>query len=749
MQVDVQSPPSVISPALRNIRSTAAASVTLSVITSGTPPLVHQWYLNNLPLANSDTPNLTLSPLHWSQRGAYKCVVSNAVGAATSAPIAVDLTSAAVVLVHPVDTKVARNGSTTLKVVAGGTSGITYQWLRNGQIIPKATKATLSLTKANDDTAGSYTVKVSNSLNPLPTESNAAAVVVENIPLITTQPLTHYGAVGTTHTFSVAIDPSSNGPLRYQWYKTKRIIAGATLPTLALTNLTAANVGSYHVVITNDVGKATSKTATLYVQTPPTITQDPTSLALYEYDKATFEVSATGSSTLTYQWHLNGFPIPKATARTYTIAQARLPGDGVFSHEGDYHCVVKNKVGNAESQTASLALAIVPPPTITSFSPGRGAPSDYVQILGTNFKWAKRVTFGGVATSHVIVSNNELRVRVPTGGKTGLINVQTHGGNASSSSNFTVSTGLNNDHFANAKLLFGSTVTASGNNTAATSESGEYIYSDGIRKTIWFRWQCPATAAYLFDFSRSIDHDWIANCWRGTTLSNLSYEDQAWSYYDSNLIWRSVPAFTLYAVKGAYYYIQFDGYVRSTSRTGTGQVYLDIKYNSSIAAPQSAPSMMEDLISQAGQDTTDVLMLRASFKTADSAKQGFSWTAGDGEQTAFSLEFDPADQSISWQWSGAEPETVEQLFIAGAEYDLELVFENNTRTWSAMLNGHWVVEDSYIPQAINVSALRSIDPGWTSPSPRLPSPVEILRHEVDSSLQLFQPPGVPGSTISK
>lgn len=64
---------------------TAGANVTFSVAASGTAPLGYQWRWNGVNISGATSPTLTLSGVATNQAGSYLCVVSNAVGSATSA----------------------------------------------------------------------------------------------------------------------------------------------------------------------------------------------------------------------------------------------------------------------------------------------------------------------------------------------------------------------------------------------------------------------------------------------------------------------------------------------------------------------------------------------------------------------------------------------------------------------------------------------------------------------------------------
>ena len=84
-----------------------------------------------------------------------------------------------------------------------------------------------------------------------------------------------------------------------------------------------------------------------------------------------------------------------------------------------------------------------PAPTITGFSPAEGLPTQVVTITGSEFGSERterigRVYFGGVeATDYVSWSDNEIKVRVPEGGKTGPIGLWVWKNNTATNDEFT------------------------------------------------------------------------------------------------------------------------------------------------------------------------------------------------------------------------------------------------------------------------------------------------------------------------
>ncbi len=78
-------------------------------------------------------------------------------------------------------------------------------------------------------------------------------------------------------------------------------------------------------------------------------------------------------------------------------------------------------------------------PVILSFNPPSGVVGTPVVITGNSFTGATKVTFGGVkAVTFSVDSYTQITTTIPTGAKTGKIQVTTPGGIATSSATFTV-----------------------------------------------------------------------------------------------------------------------------------------------------------------------------------------------------------------------------------------------------------------------------------------------------------------------
>jgi pectate lyase len=216
---------------------------------------------------------------------------------------------------------------------------------------------------------------------------SVTANFVQIPPSISTQPASQTVNAGSSVSFNVAA--GGTPPLSFQWQKDGSPVAGATSPTLSLSNVQAGDAGSYTVTVTNGAGSITSNPAVLTVITPPTITTQPASQTVNAGQTATFNVAASGTAPFNYQWQKNGSDIAGSNAASLSVANAQ-DGDA-----GTYNVVVSNAAGSATSGGA--LLTVITPPTITTQPTAQAAPlgsnvSFNVAASGTspfNFQWKK------------------------------------------------------------------------------------------------------------------------------------------------------------------------------------------------------------------------------------------------------------------------------------------------------------------------------------------------------------------------
>lgn len=223
-------------------------------------------------------------------------------------------------------------------------------------------------------------------------------------PTITTAPVAQTAAVGGTATFGVVAASTTDTAFTYQWLKNDDPVTGnatATTANLTLTNVQAADVATYTVVVTNTAGAVTSQGANLVITgLPPLVVTPPVSITRAAGTSAIFSVVASGSPTLTYQWRKGGAnladgpTVSGSSTATLTINNVQA-ADAVA-----YDVVVSNSVATAAPSAAAMltvtpaAPSITTPPLARSSNVG-GTVTFSVAAVGTaplSYQWRK----GGV-----------------------------------------------------------------------------------------------------------------------------------------------------------------------------------------------------------------------------------------------------------------------------------------------------------------------------------------------------------------
>lgn len=145
------------------------------------------------------------------------------------------------------------------------------------------------------------------------------------------------------------------------------------------------------------ISVALSGTGTSQTSTPgpvaPTISSQPASAKITAGQTATFNVAATGTAPMTYQWKKNGAAISGAISSTYTT-----PAETTTDNNAQFTAEVSNAAGNATSNaamltvtTASVAPAITTQPASQTVIAGKTA-SFSVAATGTapfTYQWSK------------------------------------------------------------------------------------------------------------------------------------------------------------------------------------------------------------------------------------------------------------------------------------------------------------------------------------------------------------------------
>ena len=261
-----------------------------------------------------------------------------------------------------------RNSGTVFQLNTDGTGYRVQHFLAGGANDGASPKGSLTVSGSTlygmTDAGGLYNSGVIFSLGTSPTADFNILSQPTNLTIIE----------GDSASFQVVA--AANEPLAYQWFFNQtNVLAGATNATLAWVDAQAADAGGYSVLVRNVTGALTSTTATLTVLIPPSILSQPTNETVIAGTTAGFQVVASGSQPLSYQWFFNQTGLLAGAANaTLTVPNAQSP------NAGGYSVVVTNVAG---AVTSSVAMLTVLPatPSVTWTNP---APITYGTALTTN-----------------------------------------------------------------------------------------------------------------------------------------------------------------------------------------------------------------------------------------------------------------------------------------------------------------------------------------------------------------------------
>jgi hypothetical protein len=262
-------PPAIVTQSLSQT-VTKGNDVNLNVVASGLPAPDYQWFFNGHLIPGANAASLSLIDVDAAQSGAYRVVVSNGFGVATSEVATVTVHRAPQITVQPQSQTVLVGQPVSFTVEASGSLPLGFRWLRNGTLLTNLVlnqnSSTLSFASVQLSGSASYRVVVTNAANPAGVTSDIAALTVLAPVGIVAQPTNTTAALGGGATF--CISATGSAPIRYQWRHNGASIPGATNACLTITNVTLADGGAYQVALENAAGTLVSDSALLVFAVP-------------------------------------------------------------------------------------------------------------------------------------------------------------------------------------------------------------------------------------------------------------------------------------------------------------------------------------------------------------------------------------------------------------------------------------------------------------------------------------------------
>ena len=348
-----------------------AITFTATPSNGGSPS--YQWYLNGAAVSGEINPTYSLATPADADAiyvemtpSAQTCLSSSAATASNTVTLTSTASTPTVSIQSTASSAFCPGTSVTFSVNSSANMGATptYQWNLNGTPISGAINPSLVTTTLNNN--DQVTLTMTSSLNgTCLTQSDATSTSVTSLvnssTSITSQPADASACTGSSASFTVA--GAGQGTLTYQWKKNGANITGnatATTSTLTISGIASGDAANYTVDVIGACGTATSNTAALALNAVTAISVQPVAVVACNGLTATYNVTASGQGTLSYQWRKDGSPISGATNSSYSIA-------GITSaNAGNYSVVVSGGCGNVTSSNAALT---VQPATLISSQP--------------------------------------------------------------------------------------------------------------------------------------------------------------------------------------------------------------------------------------------------------------------------------------------------------------------------------------------------------------------------------------------
>jgi uncharacterized repeat protein (TIGR01451 family) len=329
--------------ALVNATKCPGESATFSTSPGGTGPFSFVWRKDGSIISGATANSLTINNVSATDAGAYCVQVSGVCGSANSCAA---LTVRTNTTATPLSDQTKCPGETaSFSTTALGTGPFSFVWRKDGVMVPGQTTSSLTIPSVSGTNAGTYCVEVTGNCN---SATNCATLTVNTVtsadPLIS-----QTNCPGSTATFSTIAH--GTGPFSYQWAKNGTILNGQTGSVLTLTNLSAADAGSYSVIVSG-LCTVTTNSVTLTMNQNAVIATASVNVTNCPGTTASFSVIAGGTGPFSYQWFKAGNLLAGQTNSSLVLANVSA------DDAATYNIVVSGVCGNAVTNSANLTVNV-------------------------------------------------------------------------------------------------------------------------------------------------------------------------------------------------------------------------------------------------------------------------------------------------------------------------------------------------------------------------------------------------------
>ena len=352
-------------------------SVTFTVAARGNPTRF-QWRKDGVDIPDAISSSLQLTNIQPSSRGGYTVFMANASSTVVSEPgILTVNTPPELSSITPGNWVVAANSATQLAVALSGTPAATLKWqvstdsgetwldLVNDGTYAGVSTTLLNIARVTAAMSGhQYKITATNYLGSTWQKFTLTVASANAAPFFSLQPRDQTVLEGERVQFRAEASGVPTATLMWQMstndgatWTNLAGVAGYEGATVRFFEIVGASLSPsnalYRCLATNAAGSTASRPARLAVSSIPVlpvISTQPLRQTVRAGGSVTFNVAATGTETLHYQWQKDGVPIGiNFDSATLTNVQPH--------QAGNYTVVVDNRAGSVTSQAAALTVA--------------------------------------------------------------------------------------------------------------------------------------------------------------------------------------------------------------------------------------------------------------------------------------------------------------------------------------------------------------------------------------------------------
>ena len=209
---------------------------------TGSGPVNYTWFEDGRDLEGETNSKLSLSNLSMNDAGDY-VPAENSVNQVVSKSASLVVEVGPSIVQQPQSSRVRKGDGFNLSILPSGTAPFEYQWFKNGVLITGANNKNYS-NNAGVEAGGDYTVKVSNKIGSVVSESGTVSV---ESPVVIVGDLIAQNAIeGKQAVLEVQVTGSM--PISYAWYYGGSKISGANGPKLEFGSVSLSDQGKYSVL---------------------------------------------------------------------------------------------------------------------------------------------------------------------------------------------------------------------------------------------------------------------------------------------------------------------------------------------------------------------------------------------------------------------------------------------------------------------------------------------------------------------